>query len=226
MADIPVWFQRNLGLLSAAQQQALGRGRVAVIGCGGLGGYLVEELVRLGVGRLHLFDPDTFSPTNINRQLLAVQATLGRPKAEVAAERAAAIHPCTATRVFPTDFRRADDEALRVDVVVDCLDDIPARRDLADRCRTLDLPLVHGAVTGWYGQVGVQRPGDDLLDRLYPERTVRLAATPPPVLACTVAVVASLQAAETLKLLLDLPSPLVNSWLHIDLRDCSFEPMG
>ena len=42
MADIPVWFERNLGLLSAAQQQTLGRGRVAVIGCGGLGGYLVE----------------------------------------------------------------------------------------------------------------------------------------------------------------------------------------
>ena len=59
MADIPVWFERNLGLLSAAQQHTLGRGRVAVIGCGGLGGYLVEELVRLGVGRLHLFDPDT-----------------------------------------------------------------------------------------------------------------------------------------------------------------------
>jgi molybdopterin/thiamine biosynthesis adenylyltransferase len=130
------------------------------------------------------------------------------------------------TRVFPTDFRRADDEALRVDVVVDCLDDIPARRDLTARCRALDLSLVHGAVTGWYGQVGVQRPGDDLLDRLYPERTVRPAAAPPPVLACTVAVVASLQAAETLKLLLDLPSPLANSWLHIDLRDCSFERMS
>ena len=226
MADIPVWFERNLGLLSAAQQHTLGRGRVAVIGCGGLGGYLVEELVRLGVGRLHLFDPDTFSPTNINRQLLAVQAPLGRSKAEVAAERAAAIHPCTVTRVFPTDFRRAGDEALRVDVVVDCLDDIPARRDLGARCRALDLPLVHGAVTGWYGQVGVQRPGDDLLDRLYPARTVRPAAMPPPVLACTVAVVASLQAAETLKLLLGLPSPLANSWLHVDLLDCSFEPMG
>ena len=110
--------------------------------------------------------------------------------------------------------------------MVDCLDDIPARRDLGARCRALDLPLVHGAVTGWYGQVGVQRPGDDLLDRLYPARTVRPAAMPPPVLACTVAVVASLQAAETLKLLLGLPSPLANSWLHVDLLDCSFEPMG
>ena len=144
----------------------------------------------------------------------------------VAAERAAAIHPCTATRVFPADFRTVDDEALRVELVVDCLDDIAARRDLGARCRDLGLPLVHGAVNGWYGQVGVQRPGDDLLDRLYPARTVRPAVTPPSVLACTVAVVASLQAAETIKLLLDLPSPLANTWLHADLLDCSFTLMG
>ena len=79
--DTPVWMQRNLGALTVSQQQRLGRGRVAVIGCGGLGGYVIEELVRVGVGRLHLCDPDTFSPTNVNRQLLAVQATLGRGKA-------------------------------------------------------------------------------------------------------------------------------------------------
>jgi len=74
-------FARNQGALSDAEQRLLQEKRVAVIGCGGLGGYVVEELVRIGVGRLHLFDPDVFSPSNCNRQLNALQSTLGRNKA-------------------------------------------------------------------------------------------------------------------------------------------------
>lgn len=216
------FFARNLGSLTPVQQQQLHQQRVAVVGCGGLGGYVCEELVRLGVGGLHLFDPDTFAPSNGNRQLGALMATLGRNKAEVAAERAAAIHPWTATSVFAEDFRRVTDQgAFRVQVVVDCLDGVAARRDLAALCTLWNLPLVHGAVSGWYGQVGVQLPGGRLLDRLYPPRMVATEAAPS-VLACTVALVASLQVAETLKLLLGLSSELHQAWLSVDLLSGDF----
>jgi molybdopterin/thiamine biosynthesis adenylyltransferase len=217
-ADI---FARNLGSLTDAQQQLLQHKRVAVIGCGGLGGYVIEELVRMGVGRLHLFDPDVFAPSNCNRQLNALLSTLGRNKAEVAASRAEGIHPFVAVRAYPADFRAlADKEPLRVDAAVDCLDSVEARRDLATLCESRSIPLVHGAVNGWYGQVGVLLPGSDLIDRLYPARMV--TGTSPSVLACTVALVASLQAAETVKLLLGLASSLHNTWMHIDLKELDF----
>lgn len=213
-------FARNQGALSDAEQRLLQEKRVAVIGCGGLGGYVVEELVRIGVGGLHLFDPDGFSPSNCNRQLYALQSTLGRNKAEVAAARAADIHPFCSVVACPRDFRAADRETLQVDAVVDCLDDVQARRDLAKLCNHRNLPLVHGAVSGWYGQVGVQLPGFDLIDRLYPQRAA--AGPAPSVLSFTVAVIASLQVAEAIKLLLAQPSSLHNSWMHIDLKDGDF----
>ena len=217
-ADI---FARNTGSLDETQQQLLQAKAVAIIGCGGLGGYVIEQLVRIGVGRLHLFDPDVFAPSNCNRQLNALQSTLGQAKAEVAARRAADIHPFCTVQPYVADFRLVgEDQAFAVDVAVDCLDDIQARRDLAALCRRRAIPLVHGAVSGWYGQVGVQQPDGNLIDRLYPQRLA--SGSPPSVLACTVAAIASLQAAETVKLLLGLHSPLANTWLHIDLKEGDF----
>lgn len=224
MPTFAEYFSRNQGALTEEQQQLLRQKRVAVIGCGGLGGYVIEELVRIGIGQLHLFDPDTFSPSNCNRQLNALEPTLGRSKAEVAAERAGIIHPYCTVNAFAADFRAvAEAEGFACDVVIDCLDDINARRDLAAVCRRLRLPLIHGAVNGWYGQVGVQLPGGDLIDRLYPRRPPQAAVLPPPsVLSFTVAVVASLQVAETVKILLNLWSPLIDNWMYIDLKEGEF----
>ena len=219
MHDPGEYFHRNLGALTAEQQQCLHNASATVVGCGGLGGYVIEELARIGLGRLHCFDPDSFSPSNCNRQLNALQATLGRNKAEVAVERVAAIHPWCAAHAYPMDFRQPEGAAAFCSgVVIDCLDNVQARIDLAARCTDRELPLVHGAVNGWCGQVGVQLPGGELIARLYPSRTRSRSNQPPPVLACTVAVVASLQVAEAVKLLLALESPLVDTWLHIDLK--------
>ena len=220
------YFSRNQGALTVEQQQSLQQSRVAIVGCGGLGGYVIEQLVRIGVGQLLLFDFDVFAPSNCNRQLNALSQTLGltmgHNKAEVAASRAAAIHPfCTVTPV-PLDFRKGSAaDWNQVDVVVDCLDTIPARWDLADLCTDKNIPLVHGAVNGWYGQVGVQLPDGNLIKRLYPDR-IALRQEAPPVLSFIVGVVASLQVGETVKLLLGLSSSLHNNWMHLDLKNCDF----
>jgi molybdopterin/thiamine biosynthesis adenylyltransferase len=223
MTEFSEYFCRNQGALTLAQQEALQQSRVAVVGCGGLGGYVIEALVRIGVGRMLLVDPDVFTVGNCNRQLNALGSTLGRNKAEVAAARSEAIHPfCTVTPV-PLDFRSVVAvDWDQVEVVVDCLDSIPARYDLAALCSRLNLPLVHGAVNGWYGQVGVQLPGGDLLARLYPERMENQPQAAPSVLSFTVATVASLQASEVIKLLLGMSSSLHKHWMHIDLKHCDF----
>ena len=223
MIPFTEYFSRNQGALTVEQQQTLQQSRVAVVGCGGLGGYVIEQLVRIGVGQLLLFDPDVFSPSNCNRQLNALRHTMGHNKAEVAAIRAVAIHSFCTVAPFSLDFREvADNTWDQVDVMVDCLDNIQSRLDLAALCTKKNIPLVHGAVKSWYGQVGVQLPGGDLINRLYPDRTARHTQEPPPVLSFSVGAVASLQVGEAVKLLLGLSSPLHNSWMHIDLPHCDF----
>lgn len=214
------YFARNIGILTTEAQDTLANSTVAIIGCGGLGGYVIEHLARMGFGRLRLADPDVFSVSNCNRQLNALSSTLGQGKAEVAARRVADIHPFCHAAVFPADFRHTD-VLLGATLVLDCLDDTQARRDLAVACSERNLPLVHGSVRGWCGQVGVQLPGGNLYDRLYPRRPGR-QTTPPPVLSVTVGVVSAMQAAEALKLALGHPSHLHNAWLYLDLRHGDF----
>ncbi len=217
-------FARNQGALTLKQQQTLYNSHVVVVGCGGLGGYVIEQLVRIGVGRVDVFDPDVFTVSNCNRQLNALTATLGCNKAEIAALRARSIHPLTTVVAWALDFRDLPQEDWpAADAVIDCLDSIEARRDLARLCGEKKQPLVHGAVNAWWGQVGVQLPGDDLLTRLYPDRVPRSSSTSSPsVLVCTVVVVAGLQVSETVKLLLGQPSSLRNNWMHIDLKHADF----
>jgi len=220
IADI---FERNTGTITPAQQLRLQQATVTVIGCGGLGCFVIEELARLGVGSLRVCDPDTFTPSNINRQLYALKNTIGQYKAEAAAERIRSIHGLTRVLALTTEFQKSEAPLFSdTGVVVDCLDTITGRRELATLCTDKNLPMVHGAVDRWYGQVGVQPAGGSLIQNLYGnndgDKTVPLS-----VLSCTVAVVASLQVAETCKLLLGMESLLHNKWMSIDLQRMTFE---
>ena len=202
---LPARYQRNRQTISTRQQLTLFRSRVAVIGCGGLGGYVLEQLARLGVGTIVAVDPDVFEEHNLNRQLLATPETLGRAKVAAAKARIAEINP--AVNVIPHRTAYAPEnggELLQgADLVIDALDSISARLDLADSCAELGLPLVHGAIGGWYGQVTTQYPGDDTLQQIYRHwqegKGVEQQLGNP---AFTPATVASIQVAEACKVLL------------------------
>ena len=217
----------------AAQQQLfqlegqlkLFRARVAVVGCGGLGSCLVEMLARTGIGTLRLIDPDVFAESNLNRQLLCTIDSLGRPKVEVAAERIACLNPAvTVTTVAEAlDGKNARRLLAGMDVVMDALDSISARRELGHICRKMNLPLVHGAVTGWYGQVAVQSPGDDLVSRLYSHPGQPEMELSPDNFSAGVAAVASLQAVLAVKVLLDVEPLPANAWFSFDLKEVDLE---
>ncbi len=169
----PARYGRNRGLFGLEGQRALHRTRVLVAGCGGLGGHLVEGLARLGVGRITAVDPDSFDESNLNRQLLCTLDTLGRPKADAAAARVAAVNP--ACRVIPLRERlcpaNADTLLEGVDLALDGLDSVSAREALSDACARSRIPLVHAAVAGWYGQASVQPPGSPTVVKLYENAT-------------------------------------------------------
>lgn len=222
---MPARYQRNRQTITVENQLLLCRSRAVIIGSGGLGGYLVEELARLGVGNLVVVDPDIFEEHNLNRQILSSPALLGRPKAEVAATRVGEINPAISVTALQTAFSRenARDILAGAHVVMDGLDSIATRLELAEICRELSIPLVHGAIGGWYGQVASQLPGDDISPSLFgnwtESRGVETRLGNP---SFTPAVVASLQVAEACKILLGEGESLRNRMIYINLLHMEF----
>jgi len=223
---LPGRYRRNRATVSTSDQLRLCRSRVAVIGCGGLGGYLIEQLARLGVGALVVVDPDVFEEHNLNRQLLSSPAQLGSAKVEVAKERVATVNPAVEVVAHRVAFSRANGrELLRgCAVVLDGLDSVLVRRELAASCAELEIPLVHGAIAGWYGQVALQLPGGDLSPLLRASsasgKGIETKLGNP---SFTPAVVASLQVAEAAKVLLGRATSLARRALLVNLLDMQFD---
>ena len=218
-------YTRNCAALSEEECAALARARVAVIGCGGLGGSVIEALARIGVGYLRVIDGDVFEPSNLNRQLLCTEATLGRPKAEVAAERVRAVN--SLVEVEPVRALLTEDNAAEllagVDCVVDCLDNLMARFWAAHTAQELGLPIVYGAIAGWFGQVCTVFPGDPSFVTVYgavdgESQHKRLGNLP-----FTAYTIAAMQAAECVKVLLGRAGIIRNRLLMVDLLDGSVE---
>src|SRR5512143_3499355 len=117
-------FSRNLGFLSQEEQTRLKHARLAIAGLGGTGGAQVHALARMGIGKFHLADPDTFELVNFNRQSGATVPNLGRPKTDVARETILAINPEAEIEVFEVGITvgNIDSFLQGVDVVVDSLD--------------------------------------------------------------------------------------------------------
>jgi molybdopterin/thiamine biosynthesis adenylyltransferase len=216
---LPARYERNLGTVGWEGQSKLLESTVAVVGAGGLGGWVIEGLARMGVGRLIVIDGDVFAENNLNRQALCTEATLGRPKAEVATERVAAVNAAVEVTVY---VRLATAENMAhllhgAQVVVDALDSLPTRLVLQDACRALGVPMVHGAIAGYMGQVTTIFPGDAGLRALYgdvvPEHGIERQLGNP---AGTPLMVAAWQVQETIKLLLDSGSPLRGRLLLLD----------
>ena len=179
-------YIRNLGALTEAECALLREKTVLVAGCGGLGGYLIEMLLRLGVGEIRAADGDCFEASNMNRQLLSAPSLLGRSKAETAAERAASVNPDVRFVAVPEFVTETNVDRLihGCDAVLDALDNIASRLLLAKACAEAQIPMIHGAICGWSAQAAIVLPGDGMMDWIYPEGAAlkskaSLSFTPP-----------------------------------------------
>lgn len=144
-------FSRTRILLGAPALEKLARSRVAVFGVGGVGGYTVEALARSGIGSLDLIDNDTVSLTNINRQIIALQSTVGRLKTEVAAERVRDINPdikvCTHEMFYSPDTSGSIDLS-QFDYIVDAIDSVSGKIELAVQAKAADVPIISSMGAG------------------------------------------------------------------------------
>jgi molybdopterin/thiamine biosynthesis adenylyltransferase len=217
---MPARYARNAGTMGLAGQARLHAARVAVAGCGGLGGHLVEALARLGVGTIVAVDPDSFEESNLNRQLLATIATLGLPKVEAAARRIREVNPAVIARPVRArlDSRNAASILAGVDAVADGLDGMASRIEIAEACSALGIAFVHASVAGWYAQATTQLPGSSAIREIFGAaaagRGIEASLGNP---AFAPALAASIEAAEICKLLLGLGRGLSGRLLSIDL---------
>lgn len=150
---------RNIGFVTAAQQERLHGARVFVCGTGGMGGACVLALARAGVGHLDLADLDAFEVSNLNRQVFANLATVGRHKAEATRDQCLQINPELDIAVHKADWAdKADDLVGRCDVVVNGTDDLAASLLLYRTARRLGKPVID-AYASPLPSVYVTRPG-------------------------------------------------------------------
>lgn len=138
-------YSRTEFLLGKQAMQRLKNAHVAVFGLGGVGGYAMEALARSGVGKLSLFDHDTVSLTNLNRQILATRDTVGQPKVQAAAQRIAAIDPdiqVFAHSMFFGPETAAEIDFREFDYVIDAIDTVTGKLALVMACKGVNTRII------------------------------------------------------------------------------------
>ena len=143
-------FLRNEMLLGPAALEKLARSHVCVVGLGGVGSWAAECLARAGVGELTLIDQDAYGESNINRQLGALDSTVGRAKAEVMARRAADINPACVTHPVVGKYDRGEADRFfgPYDLIVDCIDLVACKVDLICQALERGVPILSALGTG------------------------------------------------------------------------------
>ena len=186
---------------------------VLVVGCGGLGGFVIEGLARLGVKNLVLMDGDSFCESNMNRQLESGLDTLGKLKAFVYQSRLENKFGIKA-KAIPAFLDETNEDVVKsVDVVMDCVDTVSARLFLAKTCEKYGKVLIHGGLEGSQGQACVCFPDDNTIAKLYAGKDEQKHSTN----VYTVATIASLELSLLHKLMLGKDDELKNKLILADL---------
>ena len=211
---IPEEHRMNMGVLSEADYKKIQSLHIVVVGLGGLGGYFVNHLIRLGVLNMTLIDYDYFSESNLNRQLFSNTQNIGEYKVDVIAKELSLINPKAS--ILSIKRRVQDIDEISGDYLVDCTDNKETKIYLSKLSNKRHMPLLHGACGGWYGQIGWVSPSCNLIEDLYgaEEAGLEKILLNPPFI---VNAVASIMASEFVKMIKNDPHIVLDELLLIDL---------
>jgi molybdopterin/thiamine biosynthesis adenylyltransferase len=225
---VPQRYLRNIGSLEISGQKKLLQAKALLVGAGGLGGTIAQLLARMGLGILVMADGDSFTEDNLNRQAFSLEENIGVSKVRAARSQIMKIN--AATEVETYEGYVTDKELAFLiqgaEVAVDALDNMPSRFSLEKVCKEAKVPLVHGAVAGFSGQVTVIYPEDTGFASFYgspaavPEKGIEVELGN---LAGIVSAVASVQVQEVVKIITGIGRPLRNRLLFLDSLTGSVE---
>lgn len=218
-------YDRNYDSLSERENDMLNDAKVCVIGCGGLGGYIIEYLGRIGVGSITVVDGDVFCESNLNRQILSSEKFIGKSKALTAKARMKEVNSTVEVNAVYDFF--TEENAAEIlkgcDIAVDALDSADSKLLLEKSAAQAGIPLIHGAIAGWTGQVAVCMPGSNLLSKIYDESGKASHDISSGNLPFTAGVIAGMEASEVVKLITGRGNVSKNKLLVMDLQDWDFE---
>lgn len=220
-------YSKNMKTFSIEELKNLFEKKVCVLGCGGLGGYVIQILSRFGIGYLTIVDGDSFAISNLNRQVFSDVNSIGINKVTKTKNDLEIINP--EIKISPIHSMLNIDNAYEIlcghDIVIDCLDNIETRMLVQEVCENLNIPFIHGAIASFYGQVTTVFPGDKTLNKIYKHGNVGVEkelGNPSFIPPC----IASIQACEAIKLLNNKGDLLRNKVLYIDLLNNEFETIS
>ncbi|MEE4198681.1 MAG: HesA/MoeB/ThiF family protein [Bacteroidales bacterium] len=210
-------------------QEKLQNAKVLVIGAGGLGSPVLLYLTAAGIGTIGVIDFDKVDLSNLHRQILFNTNDLGKHKIEIAAERLSQLNP--AIKIVPYNFKLTKDNVLNIikdyDIIVDGSDNFPTRYMVSDATVILNKPLVYGAVHQFIGQASVFNYKDGPTYRcLFPEQPKHgetLSCSTAGVLGVLPGIIGSIQANETIKIILDIGDTLSGRLFQINSLDFSID---
>ena len=228
---------RQMSIVSKSEQTRFKESKIAVIGCGGIGGSVIEMLARMGVGNLTIIDKDSFDMSNLNRQLMSSIDTLQKSKSEVTKENIRLINPYVEVTAYNEELNESNiDEVLSgSDVIIDALDNLYTRVLVSRFAKENKIPFVHGAIHGTMGQLSVFSEKTPSYEELFSlpsngkdlnkdtkSELEELSQGVPPVIGPTPNIIGSLEAFEAFKLITGIGSvTFAPKVLNIDLLDLS-----
>jgi molybdopterin/thiamine biosynthesis adenylyltransferase len=218
---VPQRYLRNIGSLEISGQKKLLQAKALLVGAGGLGGTIAQLLARMGLGVLVIADGDFFTEDNLNRQAFSLEENVGVSKVQAARSQMMKINAATEVEIYEGYVTDKELAFLiqGAEVAVDALDNMPSRFSLEKVCKEAKVPLVHGAVAGFSGQVTVIYPEDIGFASFYgspaavPEKGIEVELGN---LAGIVSAVASVQVQEAVKVITGIGRPLRNRLLFLD----------
>jgi len=217
-------FHRQILLpeVGAGGQEKLGRSSIFIVGCGGLGSSAAYYLAAAGIGKISLADDDRVALSNLNRQILHDTSRIGMPKVASARKTLQGLNPALEMETHacrpasPQDFT---DLLAGYDIAIDCTDNYAARYDINDACLHMGTPWIYGAVSGFEGQIMTIVPGKGPCYRcLYPSAPADSDATEPAI-GVSPGIIGIIQAAEAIKYILGIGTPLLGRMLFLDMLE-------
>jgi molybdopterin/thiamine biosynthesis adenylyltransferase len=228
---------RQMSIVTKSQQTRFKESKIVVIGCGGLGGTVVEMLARMGVGELNIVDKDSFDMSNLNRQLMSSIESLGKCKSEVTKEKIRLINPYVKVNAFNEELNEENLEKIigSCDIAIDALDNLLTRVLVNRYTKEKEIPFIHGAIHGTIGQLTVFNDKtisyEELfslpslgkkLDNKTKQEISNLSQKTPPVIGPITNIIGSLEAFEAFKIITKIGKvTLAPKILNLDLLDLS-----
>lgn len=213
-------YSRNMGIMNDFELEKFKKTKALIVGVGGLGGYIASSLARIGVNSITIVDFDKFDDSNLNRQIFATLKTIDKNKVEIVKQELLNINPDLNITAVNSKLDELFDQTYfkDIDIVFDAVDNIKSKVLIEKFCSKFNIPLIHGAIAGWYGQFGIIMPGSNILSEIYKDKqkgieSVLMSPT------FTPGIVGNMMISEFVKFILQKEEALINKILYIDLLD-------